>query len=90
MGDTSLLPDDPLINTSDRLEKTHAVAFETGADVTARQIVYEQGGAKRGLSLFLEDGSLYGAVWNTAEENWAIASLRSPASPPTARTRRRW
>ena len=44
--------------------KTISVAFETGANITTRQVIYEQGGGVRGLAIFVEDGKLYEAVWN--------------------------
>ncbi|MEW8050662.1 MAG: calcium-binding protein [Candidatus Thiodiazotropha sp.] len=44
--------------------KTIALSFETGSDVLARQVLYEQGGNSRGLNLFIENGKLYQAAWN--------------------------
>lgn len=79
-------PDDANINLSSTTHKIHAISFETGADVTTRQIIYEQGGATRGLNMFIEGGKLYGAVWNKAEENWGYVELSEDISADTKYT----
>lgn len=41
------------------------LAFRTDTtDVTTRQVVYEQGGATRGINVYLRGGNLYLSVWN--------------------------
>ena len=35
-----------------------------------KQVIYEEGGATRGLVIYVHDGKLYGGGWNRAEYNW--------------------
>ena len=60
----STVADAPEINLDSATGKTIALAFETGADVTARQVLFEQGGGLRGISIFIENGELHHAAWN--------------------------
>ena len=60
----STVADAPEINLESATEKTIALAFETGADVTSRQVLFEQGGGLRGISIFIENGELHHAAWN--------------------------
>ncbi len=66
--------------------KTLAIVFETGSDVTTRQIIWEQGGGTRGLSFYLDSGRLYINGWNlgSAEPQWGPTGLNAPVSPNTA------
>jgi len=52
--------------------RTIAVAFETGSDVSSRQVIYEEGGANAGLNLYLDCGKLYVHGWNTTDGSWAL------------------
>jgi len=56
-------------------QKTFAISFETGADVTQRQIIYEQGGNVRGLNIYIENGQLVFGAYNL------VTSDPSPAWP---------
>ena len=70
------VPNDPAINNGGPYgEKTLAVAFTTGADVTTRQVIYEQGGTVRGMSIYIEGGQIHIAAWNFAEENWGYKEV---------------
>ena len=72
------VPNDPAINDGGPYsEKTMAVAFTAGADVTSRQVIYEQGGTVRGLSIYIEAGQIHIAAWNYAEENWGYKEVTS-------------
>ena len=58
-------PDTADINTSGPYDaKTLVVAFRTGADVTGRQVVYEQGSFPKGLNVYIDGGQLYFGVWD--------------------------
>lgn len=70
------VPNDPAINDGGPYsEKTMSIAFVTGTDVTSRQVIYEQGGTTRGMSIFIEAGMLHIAAWNYAEENWGYKDV---------------
>ncbi len=53
------------INLSTVTDRTIGIAFETGADVGARQVIFEQGGAAKGFNIYIEDGQLHQAAWDT-------------------------
>ena len=64
-------------------EKTILMVFYADNDVTSRQVIYEQGGSSRGLSLYISDGLLYQCAWNNVSEGgftaWAPKCVTSPA-----------
>ena len=51
------------INTSNQTQRSVYMAFETGADVNTRQVLYEQGGGTNGFSMYIESGRLYVGAW---------------------------
>ncbi len=59
-----------LHNSGPYTGKTVSLAIETGTDVTTRQVIYEQGGGTRGMNIFIENGEVFFAIWNNAEEDW--------------------
>jgi Ca2+-binding RTX toxin-like protein len=68
----STVADSADINTATYYSaKTIAASFETGSDITSRQVIYEQGGSDRGLNIYVENGKLYQGIWNyNAGTNW--------------------
>ncbi|MCK4699486.1 MAG: hypothetical protein KAT38_04115, partial [Bacteroidales bacterium] len=64
--------------------KTLIIAFQTGGDVTARQVLYEQGGGTRGLNIYIEGGNLFIAGWNEANDDggattpWLFNAVNTP------------
>jgi hypothetical protein len=50
-------------------KKTLFVAFRTGADVSARQVIYEQGGGSRGLNIYIHSGLLRIGAWNLIDDD---------------------
>ena len=59
-------------------EKTFSITFETGNDISTRQMLYEQGGGTRGFSLYIENGRLLYTAWNVAEDNWGPINIEAP------------
>ncbi|NRA31421.1 MAG: hypothetical protein HRU11_14300, partial [Parvularculaceae bacterium] len=61
-------------------QKTFAISFETGANITDRQIIYEQGGNVRGLNIYVEGGQLvfgaYNLVTNDPSPAWPWSEVR--------------
>ena len=74
------LDDDPLINTSAFYTRKYVtVVFTTTADVGTRQLIYEQGGGTRGISIYIDGGDLYFHVWSNNDDNgtdsrWGVGS----------------
>ena len=63
--------------------KTLVIVFKTGSDVASRQVIWEQGGAVRGLSFYLDSGNLYINGWNLQETPWGPTNLNTPVSADT-------
>ena len=67
--------------------RTLVIAFETGADVTTRQVLYEQGGGTRGLNFYIEGGLVRMGAWNLANDDagattpWGYFEVTSPVGP---------
>ena len=72
--------DDANINTAAFYTGKHiSISFTTGADVTNRQMLYEQGGGTRGLCMYIDGGQLYYHVWSNNNDNgansaWGVGS----------------
>ncbi len=66
--------------------KTLVVVFKTSSDITNRQVIWEQGGGIRGLSFYLDSGSLFVNGWNldATEPQWGPTGLNTPISADTA------
>jgi len=81
-GTTDLfdINDNANINTNPFYQGKHfSIVFSTETDVSSRQMVYEQGGATRGISIYIESGQLYFHIWNNSDDNgansaWGVGS----------------
>jgi hypothetical protein len=58
------------------------IAFRTGDFDTSKQLIYEQGGATRGINVYIRDGDLYIGAWNLANDDgtgpaapWGFSSI---------------
>lgn len=67
-SDDLLMDNDNLINTSpsNYVQKSIGLVFRAGANVTDRQVVYEQGGTGNGLNVWLESGTLHFSAWSNS------------------------
>ena len=66
-------PDSADINTGGPYTHRTVAALFNCDDVNIdarKQVIYEEGGATRGLVIYVHDGKVYGAGWNRAEYNW--------------------
>lgn len=50
------------------------LVIRTGANVTTRQTIYEQGGGTRGLSFYIDNGELYFHGWNNANDDGGLTT----------------
>ncbi|MEM9090257.1 MAG: LamG-like jellyroll fold domain-containing protein, partial [Cyanobacteria bacterium P01_F01_bin.53] len=66
------------INLAITPERTVSLWFQAD-DVTAnkKQVIYEEGGAARGLNIYLEDNLLYFGGWNRAQSKWSDSWIKS-------------
>ncbi len=58
------------ISNSAFTEKTFAIIFRTGSDVSGFQMLYEQSSATRGYNFSIVDGNLYAQAFSRGDGNW--------------------
>ena len=64
-------------------KKTILVAFRTSTDITSRQMIYEEGGGVRGLSIYIDNGDLYIGGWNNNDDDLGATTPWPQPGPPT-------
>lgn len=81
------LTDQTDLNRSKSNARTYVVVIRTRTDITTRQVIYEEGGATRGLNVYIYDGKLYLGGWNRANDGddspWYFTSVDSTISTNT-------
>lgn len=60
------------INTSTQTQRTVMLWFKS-ADITSRQVLYEEGGGTHGLSIYIESGKVNAYAWVSGNA-WSVAS----------------
>lgn len=77
-----------LDNNGPYAARTISLVFTTGADITTRQVVYEEGGGTRGLNVYIYNGNLYMAGWNQASDGagapWNFAAINTGIAASTS------
>lgn len=67
--------------------RTFFLVTRTGANVTNRQVIYEEGGSTRGLNIYLFNGNIYFAGWNLNNDGpgspWGFSSVNTAIAPNT-------
>lgn len=70
--------------------KTMALVFQTSADVSSRQVIYEEGGGWRGLNIYIYNDRLYFGIYNweqgdpNASGSWGGLYISESISANTA------
>lgn len=66
------IPDTPEINTGGPYANRTIAAFFKCTDTTKneKQMIFQEGGATRGLCIYVHDGKVYIGGWNRAQYNW--------------------
>lgn len=71
-------------------QRTFAISFETGSDVTTEQIIYEEGGNVRGLNISIRNGNLVFGGYNLAGGDptapWPYVEVIATIEPNTRYT----
>ncbi len=68
--DTRLGPNNHAeLNTADVNQRNVSVVFRTSRDVRSRQMIWDGGGATRGMNIFISKGHLYCGFWNMPSLN---------------------
>ncbi|MEM9024523.1 MAG: hypothetical protein AAGB22_12325, partial [Bacteroidota bacterium] len=86
--DRMVIPNDNDLNTgASQTVRTFFVVVRTGADVSSRQVIYEEGGSIRGLNIYINSGSLFWGAWNTPSDGvgspWPFQFISTPISAST-------
>ncbi|WP_394908019.1 LamG-like jellyroll fold domain-containing protein [uncultured Mesonia sp.] len=67
--------------------RTFSLVVRTGSDVTARQVIYEEGGTVRGLNIYIDNGELYFGGWNINNDGtdapWGFVSTKTSITANT-------
>ena len=67
--------------------RTFFIAIRTGANVTNRQVIYEEGGGSRGLNIYIFNGQLYFGGWNLVNDGagspWGFSSINTAIAANT-------
>ncbi|GAB5525033.1 MAG: hypothetical protein Roseis2KO_29050 [Roseivirga sp.] len=71
-------------NVDESISKKFTIAFRIGDDITTQQVIYEQGGATRGLNLYIQSGVLHLSAWN--QNNDGIGSPWNTGTIATVNT----
>lgn len=58
-------------------EKSVTLAFRTDSDINSTQVIYEEGGEERGLSVYISGSKVYCAFWNTKNDGDGAQSFIS-------------
>lgn len=81
------VPNHTSINTGGPYSALTVEAWIRPDDVTARRVVYEQGGASRGLNLYVESGRVRFGAWNLVNDGtgtpWGYVEASSAISAAT-------
>jgi len=76
------IPDTPFINLATTPFKVVHLAFQTPADITTRQVLYEEGAHVRGINIYVENGVVKVASWNLANDGpgapWGVTTCEVP------------
>ncbi|MHC4310701.1 MAG: LamG-like jellyroll fold domain-containing protein, partial [Planctomycetota bacterium] len=85
-SDGIYIPDETMVNLSTHQNRTVAAIFQC-ADVTKpeKQVVYEEGGTTRGLTIYVHEGLVYAGGWNLSNytPEWTGTYLSAPISSGT-------
>ncbi|GGY53426.1 flagellin N-terminal helical domain-containing protein [Parvularcula lutaonensis] len=68
-------------------QRTFAISFETGADITTEQIIYEEGGGIRGLNISIRNGQLVFGGYNIPNDGTTPWGYREAQATVQANTR---
>ncbi|PCI95791.1 MAG: hypothetical protein COB15_11770 [Flavobacteriales bacterium] len=88
VNDLLAIPDGELNLGAPQIQRSFFVVFRTGANVTNRQIIYEEGGGIRGINIYIFQGDVYVGVWNTNNDGqgapWAFQEIHASVTANTA------
>ncbi len=79
------LPDNAAFNTGTFPNKTVSLWFQADSITTTPQVIFEQGGATRGINIYTQHvagvDTLFMGAWNLAQSNWPVTFASTPITP---------
>ncbi|WP_412469623.1 MULTISPECIES: hypothetical protein [unclassified Halobacteriovorax] len=69
------------LNTATTNQRNITASIETSADITSLQIIYEEGGASRGMNIYIQGGNLYCGFWNINDDGDGSQPFISVSAP---------
>ncbi|KPK38458.1 MAG: hypothetical protein AMJ65_12880, partial [Phycisphaerae bacterium SG8_4] len=80
-GDGVHIPDATMINLSTNQDRTVIAIFNCAdVDKSEKQVVYDEGGTTRGLTIYVHEGLVYGGGWNLSDytPEWTGTFISAP------------
>ena len=77
------IPDSAMINLSTHQNHTVVAVFKCDdVDKTDKQVVYDEGGTTRGITIYVHEGLIYAGGWNLSDytPEWTGTFLSAPIS----------
>ncbi|MCB0379095.1 MAG: choice-of-anchor D domain-containing protein [Bdellovibrionales bacterium] len=74
------------INTATVVQRNLTVAFRSSADITSRQVLYEEGGNIRGMNIYIFNNQLYCGFYNTPNDGDGSQPFTSVSTPISINT----
>ncbi len=74
------------LNTATVNQRNITASFQTSADTTTLQIIYEEGGASRGMNIYISGGNLYCGFWNVVDDGDGTQPFTSVSTAISANT----
>ncbi|WP_083925467.1 hypothetical protein, partial [Psychroflexus tropicus] len=68
-------------------KRSYSLVFQTGTDVSTRQVIYEEGGTTRGVAIYILNNEVYFGAYNQSNDGagspWNFTSVSAPVTPST-------
>jgi len=80
------VPDHVELNIGTVNQRNFTAVFETGADITTNQVIYDEGGNVRGMNYYISGGRFYCGFYNLVEDgdgSQPYTFVSTPISPNT-------
>jgi flagellin-like hook-associated protein FlgL len=76
------IADSSSINLNAHPQRSLFASFETGSDITSRQVIYEEGGTVNGFVMYIENGNLVSGTYKNSGADFSIYHS-TPIAPNT-------
>jgi len=83
-NDCLATPNHPEINTATVTQRSFSGVFTMGADISTRQMIFEEGANVRGMNLYVDGGDVYCGFWNQTDDGDGFQAFVSQSAPVVA------